>query len=124
MKTLHEIQKAVYANNVAHGWHEGAFTTTPEMIIAKLMLAVGELSEAVEEIRNGHPYDKVYFTYGGLPFPEGDPTKPEGFGIELADAIIRILDVAEHLGIDMQDAVILKHNYNLTRSYKHGGKTI
>jgi len=115
MKTLREIQQAVYANNVAHGWHEGAFTNTPETITTKLMLAVGELSEAVEEIRNGHPYDKVYFT--------GD-NKPEGFGIELADAIIRLLDVAEHLGIDMQDAVILKHNYNLTRPYKHGGKKL
>lgn len=114
MKTIREMQKAAYANNVAHGFHEGAFETTPEAVIAKLMLAVGELSEAVEEVRNGHPYDKVYFT----------GQKPEGFGIELADAVIRLLDVAEMVGVDMEDAVILKHNYNLTRPYKHGGKTI
>jgi NTP pyrophosphatase (non-canonical NTP hydrolase) len=116
MRTLREMQKAVYDNNVAHGWHEGAFTTTPESVITKLMLAVGELSEAVEEIRNGHPYDKVYFAEDGK--------KPEGFGIEMADAVIRLLDVAEMLGIDMQDAIILKHNYNVTRPYKHGGKKL
>lgn len=115
MKTLREMQAAVYQCAVEHGWYEGVFTTTPEAVCTKLMLAVGELSEAVEEIRNGHPYDKVYFTGDG---------KPEGFAIELADCIIRILDEAQHLGIDMQDAVTLKHTYNLKRPYKHGGKKI
>lgn len=114
MKTLREMQKAAYANSAAHGFHEGVFQTTPEAVTAKLMLVVGELSEAVEEIRNGHPYDKVYFS--------GE--KPEGFGIELADAIIRLLDTAEMVGVDLQDAVTLKHNYNLTRPHKHGGKVL
>ena len=114
MNTLREMQKAIYANNVAKGWHEGAFTTTPEAVSTKIMLVVTELAEAVEEMRNGHPYDKVYFS----------SNKPEGFGIELADAVIRLLDIAEHLGIDMQDAVTLKHNFNTTRPYRHGGKKI
>lgn len=116
MKTLREIQQAVYRCAVEHGWYEGAFTTTPEAVCTKLMLAVGELAEAVEEVRNGNPYDRVYFTDGGK--------KPEGFAIELADCIIRILDEAQHLGIDMQDAILLKYNYNLTRPYKHGGKAL
>jgi NTP pyrophosphatase (non-canonical NTP hydrolase) len=116
MKTLREMQKAAYANSKAHGFHDGLFETSPSEVTAKLMLAVGELSEAVGEIRNGHPYDKVYFKDGG--------TKPEGFGIELADAIIRLLDTAEMVGVDLQDAVTLKHNYNLTRPHKHGGKVL
>jgi len=116
VKTIREIQQAVYQNAVVHGFYEGVFSTTPEAVTAKLMLAVGELSEAVEEVRSGHPYHKVYFT--------DDGKKPEGFAIELADAIIRILDEAEHLGIDMEQAILLKHNYNLTRPYKHGGKKL
>ena len=117
MKTMRELQKAVYDNNVVHGWHDGGpFAAAPENIITKLMLVVTELAEAVEEIRNGHPYDKVYFTDGGK--------KPEGFAVELADAMIRLLDIAELLKIDMQEAIVLKHNYNITRPHRHGGKVI
>lgn len=115
MKTLREIQTAVYQCAVEHGWWEGPFTKTPEATTAKIMLMVTELAEAVEELRNGNAADKVYFGANG---------KPEGFAIELADCLIRILDQAEHLGIDMEQAVLLKHNYNRGRPYKHGGKTL
>lgn len=39
---------------------------------------------------------------------------------ELADLVIRALDVGERLGIDMLEAVMTKHEYNKTRPYKHG----
>lgn len=52
-----------------------------------------------------------------------DP-KPEGIAIELADAVIRILDYCGHVGIDIEKAIEIKHEYNKTRPYKHGGKKI
>jgi hypothetical protein len=42
--------------------------------------------------------------------------------IELADIIIRVLDLAEGFGIDMEDAIRRKMEYNKTRERKHGKK--
>lgn len=44
-----------------------------------------ELSEAVEEYRNGHGLTEIYYN---------DDGKPEGVPVELADAVIRTLDTA------------------------------
>jgi NTP pyrophosphatase (non-canonical NTP hydrolase) len=48
--------------------------------------------------------------------------KPEGIPSELADAIIRILDIAAFHGIDIAHAVADKMAYNETRPYRHGNK--
>lgn len=52
----------------------------------------------------------------------GYRAKPEGFGIELADALIRIADLAERHGIDLEAMIALKSAYNETRPYMHGRK--
>lgn len=104
------IQKDVHELAVANGWWPE--DTDLRIVPEKLALIHSEISEALEEYRNGK-MDSYY---------NGDSDKPEGFGIELADAIIRIFDLAEFLGIDMEDLVIQKHQYNRTRSYRHGGK--
>lgn len=83
-----------------------------EMISTKLMLAVGELAEAQEELRAGHSYAEVYEKDG----------KPEGFAVEIADAIYRLLHLAAALGIDIGLVLLEKHEFNLTRPYKHGKK--
>lgn len=41
---------------------------------------------------------------------------------ELADIIIRTLDNCCRLNIDIQEAVNIKHQYNTTRSFRHGNK--
>lgn len=79
----------------------------------KLLLAVGELVEAQNELRDGRHPTEVYYK------PE-NPDKPEGFGIELADAVIRIMNIAHGQGIDLETCMALKHAYNETRPYKHG----
>ena len=68
-----------------------------------------ELSEALEAIRNGNPPDDKI---------------PEFTGVEaeLADVIIRIMDMAAAKGYRVGEAVIAKINYNKNRPYKHGGK--
>jgi hypothetical protein len=33
-----------------------------------------------------------------------------------------VLDQCRHLGIDIARAVVTKHFYNTTRSFRHGGK--
>lgn len=75
-----------------------------------------ELSEAWEEIRNNHAPREVYYN------PDR-PEKPEGFGVELADCVIRILDTAEAYGINIENLIQRKMKYNETRSHRHGGKS-
>ena len=46
--------------------------------------------------------------------------KPDGFIVELADAVIRIADLCGQLGLDLTQALELKMNYNASRPFKHG----
>lgn len=41
---------------------------------------------------------------------------------ELADIIIRVLDNAKHLGVNIELAVYRKMQFNETRPFRHGGK--
>jgi NTP pyrophosphatase (non-canonical NTP hydrolase) len=107
---LKDLQKQVHALAVDRGWWDKQ-CNIPE----KLCLVHSEISEALEEYRQG-PGDlrDVY---------DGEGGKPEGFSVELADAVIRILDLCEWLGIDLEAEILRKHAYNATRPYRHGGKT-
>lgn len=106
-----------------HGFHEDV---TDDVLYdsQKMMLMVSEITEAFEEIRSGHPPQEVYFeTYEGQT-QSGTETyvkdKPEGVPIELADAVIRIMDYAVIRGIDLATAIEQKMAYNASRPYKHG----
>lgn len=50
--------------------------------------------------------------------------KPEGVPSELADTIIRILDICGYYGIDIDEIVAEKMTYNETRSHRHGNKAM
>lgn len=78
----------------------------------------GEVSEALECLRTDGMDDI------SLVDAPANGAKPEGFAIELADVLIRVLDLCGLLGIDIDDAVRRKHEYNKTRPYRHGGKAL
>lgn len=40
--------------------------------------------------------------------------------VELADTVIRIMDLAQWLGLDLSGAILEKFSYNQSRPYKHG----
>jgi NTP pyrophosphatase (non-canonical NTP hydrolase) len=42
----------------------------------------------------------------------------------LAKLMLMTLAMAKHLGLDIEAEVELKHNYNLTRKYRHGNKRV
>ena len=81
-------------------------------IATKLMLSVGELAEGFEELRNGRRPNEVYYKDG----------KPEGFPVEVADAIIRELNLLTDEGVDADFRIQEKDLYNQKRPFKHGGK--
>lgn len=76
----------------------------------QIALMHSELSEALEEYRMGAA--NLYMQDG----------KPEGFGVELADCVIRIFDMCGRYGIDLEACLRAKIAYNATRPHRHGGK--
>lgn len=107
---MRELQKDCHKVSVDHGWWIGADV---KIIPEKLALIHSEISEALECYRDPSEFDCYYSAEG----------KPEGFGFELADAIIRIFDLAEWLELDMEELVRAKHEFNKSRPFRHGGKT-
>lgn len=107
---LDALQVQLHAQVRSKGFWDHA-TNNPSIIQEKLMLIVGELGEASEELRKDGDVNYTYYREDG---------KPEGFQFELADALIRLLDLAEWCGISMADAVEKKDAYNRTRPFMHG----
>lgn len=109
-----------------HGWHDDCVGNRDVYwITAKLMLVVTEIAEAVEDLRASPAtidVIKPINQYGGRPVPS--LPVPEGFTVELADALIRIFDLAHHLGLPLEEAVKVKSHYNESRDFRHGNKSI
>lgn len=86
-------------------WHDIAtgksITENPYCFSNKLMLCVSELSEAMEADRKGLMDDK-------LPYMDGRV-------VELADAVIRIFDLAGGFNMDLAKAIAHKMEYNANR---------
>jgi hypothetical protein len=36
--------------------------------------------------------------------------------------MVRLFDLLGYIGVDIEDTLVEKHEYNLTRPYRHGGK--
>lgn len=110
-----EWQQAVWKVSEDHGWHEDGETSN---VAVKLALIHEEVSEALAEYRDTKEGEVLWDAYFD------DNGKPCGFGIELADVIIRVLDLAEMLHMDMDHLIRVKHTYNASRPYKHGNRRV
>ena len=103
---INEIAGACHAASKEAGWWSDLLTGAPlrmsqERVGDKLMLVVTEIAEAKEGYRKGlmdnHLPDRMMVE------------------VELADAVIRIFDLAGALGLNMGEAIIEKLAYNKTR---------
>lgn len=110
---LEEMQSEVHAWAESKGWVPDEVTTAT--VFEKLCLIHTEVSEAAEEARVTLPGFLQSVRYG----PDG---KPEGFGPEMADVVIRVMNLCSLLNIDLTQMIEMKHEYNRSRPYKHGGK--
>lgn len=103
--SLNSLAVEIIEINIANGWN----VLKPEQwedtykVPAILALIHSETSEALEAFRKG---DKANFSE------------------ELADTLIRVLDCAGGLGIDIDSAVAAKLAKNKTRGFRHGGKRV
>lgn len=107
-------QKVNFKINDEHGFEDlsrAAQGTAYEMdnLGLKIALIHTELSEALESFRHGDP-------------PSDHIPEFTGSEEEFADAIIRIMNIAEGRGLRVAEAMIAKQAFNAARPYKHGGK--
>lgn len=118
--TLGEIADAVHANAKAHGFHvKGNGKAFESWFRAQIACNHEEISELFSAYRSGklnEPCDKAV-KIKELGISNLSLTCAEE---EYADIIIRALDQSRRLGIDIARAIRVKHEYNLTRPYKHG----
>lgn len=108
--TISEMSDLAYKQAVTSGFESGPKRSVGDCF----MLMVTELAEAMEEFRSGFPINEIYYKDG----------KPEGVPIELADVVIRIGNFCGANGIDLEEAVCKKMDFNRTRPYRHGGKKL
>ncbi|MBN1651733.1 MAG: hypothetical protein JW857_10415 [Bacteroidales bacterium] len=113
---LNEDAAEIFRNNKAKGFHE------KEANVGELlMLITSELSEALEAHRNGR------FASGHLMAPSYATWKEwfeknykDTFEDEIADAVIRLLDLSALRGIDLEKHIQEKIKYNKLRPQLHG----
>lgn len=96
-KSISELQQQIHAQNVEAGWWD-----EPREKGTLLCLVHSEISEAMEGERKGLMDDHL-------------PHRPMA-EVELADAMIRIMDYAGAFGYDLEGAIAEKLEYNRHRA--------
>lgn len=109
-KTINEI--AIEVNQLAwkSGWHSDK--ETEDQFIER---ACNNLHDEISELHEAWRNNKLH--------EQCDKDIPlTCIEEEFADIVIRALDNCVKLGVDIERAIRIKHNYNKTRSHRHGGK--
>jgi len=114
MNVLSELQAGIHQGNIEAGWWTDLSTNQDlaeecrkgtrfgkALVAEKLVLIHSEISEAMEAARKNLMDDKL-------------PHR-KGIEVELADAVIRALDLCGALKLDLAGAIQEKLGYNATR---------
>ena len=124
---INDLAQEIHKINVKNGFYEDE-KNTGEM----LCLVHSEISEALEADRK----DRYFNNQSGVSIESLANTEDEGgvyketfriaakdtFEDEIADAMIRLMDLAAFKGIDLDNHIKAKLRYNSLREYKHGKK--
>ena len=120
---INELSKQIHENAKNKG-----FFDEPKNIGEMLCLIHSEVSEALECDRKDKHYDnetviRVNKIESDILFQiEFKNFVKDTFGAELADILIRDLDLAEFKGIDMEQFIKAVMRNNSLREHKHGKK--
>ena len=98
---LNELAKEAHIQADKNGfWNKDTIPTDVRDVLIALLLINGEVNEAVEVLRKDQGIDRLHE--------------------ELADIMIRLLDLMGYVNMDVDSIVSKKMEYNKTRPYKHG----
>jgi len=125
---LNDLACAIYERNVEKGFYE-----KPKNIGEMLCLIHSEVSEALEADRKDNYADKHYIQEmeaEGYTWKDSETSFKSAFEKcvkntfedELADIMIRVMDLAAFKGIDLEFHIRQKMEYNLLRQKYHGKK--
>lgn len=114
MNEFDEVMKRAYEHSAKAGFWNGY--EDHQNFPTKLLLMVSEIIESFEDWRGQKKDERtLYYLKDG---------KPEGIYVELADVIIRIMDMAYRDNIPLARLILVKMAYNETRPHMHGGKRV
>lgn len=98
---INDLSYEAHQTSVNKGFWDGQDKNDPRVLGMKLALIHSEVSELLE-------------TYRG--------SNGAGEAEEMADIVIRVMDLAAARGVDLGRAIVMKMAHNATRPHKHGGK--
>ena len=132
MYTLPYIIQEIHDLNTAKGWREeGADgAKTGPWFAAYIGLAGSELGEALDAYRDNVWSETCDATEPGIGHNRAcsgkahKHPKPVGVGPELADALIRVLDMVDIWDIDIIAELTRVLEYGWTRPHQHGGRVL
>jgi NTP pyrophosphatase (non-canonical NTP hydrolase) len=118
---INELAREIHENNKAKGFYDDPDKNVGEM----LCLIHSEVSEALEADRKG------IFTTGDIHLVNGwsdndsfkaafEKNVKDSFEDELADVMIRVMDLAAFKGINLDEHIKAKVRFNTLREHKHG----
>jgi len=123
LEALNRLKVAVGERVISVGWRSALPATEDPSMLPMIGTFIAnqhsETTELWEAARNGalfSPCDKA-------PKMEANGLQPLTCAEEeVADIMIRLLDLSHYLGIDLAKAVLNKQLYNASRPHRHGGK--
>lgn len=117
---INELAKQVHQNAKDHG-----FFDKEKNIGEMLCLIHSEVSEALEADRKANYCSRKSIDYmNEIEWSKShfETNIKNTFEDELADIVIRVMDLAAFKGIDLEAHIKAKMRYNSLREYKHGKK--
>lgn len=97
---LNELSKEAYMQAHSNGFWDMDIPEDVSKVLVKLLLINGEVAEASEVLRKDQGKDRLHE--------------------ELADIMIRLLDLMAYTCMDVDTVVSKKMEYNKTRPFRHG----
>lgn len=130
MPTLNELRDSIHKNAVEHGFYDEERKPHSEAVrhaftAQKIALIHSELSEALEADRKGkyavvRNFDFAVEDLGESLSEAFEHHVKDTFEDEIADTIIRLLDLCGAMNINIDKYVEMKMKYNEFRPRKHG----